>query len=77
MTIPALLSAARDARYLLAVYGQFGKPIPIACAESVLRELTDALEACGDTEEKRPVPAKWVRVPGEKMYSDIEDWIGQ
>ena len=77
MTIPALLSAARNARYLLAVYGQFGKPIPIACAESVLRELADALELCGDKEEKRPIPYKWVRIPGEKMCWDIEDWIGQ
>ena len=77
MTTPALLSAARNARYLLAVYGQFGRPMPIACAESVLRELTDALEACGDKEEKRRGPVKWVRVPGEKMYSDIDDWIGQ
>ena len=77
MTAPALLIAARNARYLLAVYGQFGRPMPIACAETVLRELTDALELCGDKEEKRPVPFKWVRVPGGKMWMDIEDWIGQ
>lgn len=77
MTIPALLSAARNARYLLAVYGQFGKPMPIDCAESVLRELTEALEACGETVEKRSAPVKWVKVPGEKMYADISEVFGQ
>lgn len=46
-----LAQAARDARYLFQVYGIFLKPIPLALAEKVNRDLTEALmEFDGKTE---------------------------
>ena len=46
-----LAQAARDARYLFQVYGLFSKPMPLALAEKVNRDLTDALmEFDGTTE---------------------------
>ena len=92
MTSPKLLSAARNARYLLTVYGQFGKVMPIVCAEMVMRELTEALEECdaeGEAEirmERRvnrclrrgqTELVKDGKGRGWKHKIDLTEWAGQ
>lgn len=90
MTDPltTLLRAARDARYLLTVYGQFGKVMPVVCAEKVLADLTKGLMEC-DAEGEAEIAlerkvnrclrrgtTEWVD-DGHGGVMDLADWIGQ